>query len=74
MLRVRTIEPRGASDQKCTPGEEPDSEVALDWTPLGHHLAYAGALNGGIIGTLMDCHSNWTATWHLMRRGGLEMP
>jgi acyl-coenzyme A thioesterase PaaI-like protein len=22
----------------------------------------------------MDCHSNWTATWHLMRRDRLEMP
>ena len=66
--------PEGLRIRSVPLGEEPDSEVALDWTPLGHHLAYAGALNGGIIGTLMDCHSNWTATWHLMRRDGLEMP
>jgi acyl-coenzyme A thioesterase PaaI-like protein len=29
-------------------------------------------LNGGIIGALLDCHSNWAAAWHLMRRNGLE--
>ena len=30
--------------------------------------------NGGIIGTLLDCHSNWAATWHLMRRDGADTP
>ena len=25
-----------------------------------------GVLNGGIIGALLDCHSNWTAAHHLM--------
>ncbi|HWA26474.1 MAG TPA: hotdog domain-containing protein [Lacunisphaera sp.] len=31
-------------------------------------------LNGGIIGTLLDCHSNWTAAWHLGQAGGLDQP
>jgi acyl-coenzyme A thioesterase PaaI-like protein len=31
-------------------------------------------LNGGIIGTLLDCHSNWTAAWHLMSHGRLTQP
>src|SRR4051812_18783692 len=31
-------------------------------------------LNGGIIGTLLDCHSNWTAAWSLMETGGLSAP
>ena len=39
-----------------------------------NHQAFEGILNGGIIGTLLDCHSNWAATWHLMRRDGLEKP
>ncbi|HEY6958815.1 MAG TPA: PaaI family thioesterase [Candidatus Limnocylindria bacterium] len=39
-----------------------------------HHEAYDGALSGGIIGTLMDCHSNWTATYHLMRNAGATTP
>jgi acyl-coenzyme A thioesterase PaaI-like protein len=31
-------------------------------------------LNGGIVGTLLDCHGNWTAACHLMRRDGLDTP
>ena len=49
-------------------------EVVCDWTPLPHHIAYEGSLNGGIIGTLLDCHCNWTATWHLMKANGLATP
>jgi len=42
--------------------------VTAEWLPEKHHEAFAGMLNGGIIGTLLDCHSNWTAAWHLMNR------
>ncbi len=49
-------------------------EVVCEWTPEPHHQAYAGALNGGIIGTLFDCHCNWTATHHLMQKLGLLQP
>jgi acyl-coenzyme A thioesterase PaaI-like protein len=31
-------------------------------------------LNGGILGALLDCHSNWTAAWHLMRQAGAASP
>lgn len=31
-------------------------------------------LSGGIIGTLLDCHSNWTAAHHLMVRSAAERP
>jgi acyl-coenzyme A thioesterase PaaI-like protein len=51
-----------------------DGEVVCDWTPSPHHEAFPGVLNGGIIGALLDCHSNWTAAWHLMQAGGLETP
>ena len=30
----------------------------------------SGVLNGGIIGTLLDCHCNWTAARHLMNKAG----
>ena len=50
------------------------NEVVAEWKPEPYHEAFKGALNGGIIGTLMDCHSNWTAAWHLMNRLGLEHP
>jgi acyl-coenzyme A thioesterase PaaI-like protein len=59
-LRIRSF-PRGG-------------EVVADWQPQPHHAAFAGFLNGGIIGALLDCHANWTATWHLMRRDGLDHP
>ena len=51
---------------------ERDDEVVCVWQPQTFHEAFPGVLNGGIIGTLMDCHSNWTAIWHLMKRTGLE--
>ena len=47
-------------------------EVVAEWRAEPQHEAYAGALNGGVVGTLLDCHSNWAATWHLMRRDGLD--
>jgi len=31
-------------------------------------------LNGGIIGTLMDCHCNWTAAYLLMNDRGADHP
>lgn len=49
-------------------------EVVCDWTPEPHHEAFPGVLNGGIIGALLDCHSNWAATHHLMTTQGLETP
>ena len=49
-------------------------EVMADWTPSPHHEAFPGVLNGGIIGALLDCHSNWTAAWHLMRQMGSDQP
>src|SRR6476661_2047512 len=49
-------------------------EVVADWTPEPHHEAFPGVLNGGIIGALLDCHSNWTAAWHLMKRAGADQP
>ena len=39
-----------------------------------HHEAFPGVVNGGIIGTLFDCHCNWTATWALMRKAGAKVP
>jgi len=46
--------------------------LACEWTPEAHHAAFPGMLNGGIIGTLLDCHCNWTAAVHLMRTVGDE--
>ncbi len=59
-LRIRSL-PRG-------------EEVVCTWRPEPHHQAFEGMLNGGICGALLDCHSNWTAAWHLMQKNGLEVP
>jgi acyl-coenzyme A thioesterase PaaI-like protein len=48
--------------------------VVAEWTPESHHKAFDGVLNGGIVGALLDCHSNWTAAWTLMRERGTETP
>jgi len=49
--------------------DNPD-ETICDWTPEKHHEAFEGFLSGGIIGTLLDCHCNWTAAYHLMKKAG----
>jgi acyl-coenzyme A thioesterase PaaI-like protein len=49
-------------------------EVVAEFRPEKHHEAFEGMLNGGIIGALLDCHSNWTAAWHLMEKAGAESP
>jgi acyl-coenzyme A thioesterase PaaI-like protein len=59
------------------PAEEkggPAAELWAEWQAEPHHEAFPGMLNGGIIGALLDCHSNWTAAWHLMRASGAETP
>ena len=55
-LRIRSF-PRG-------------DEVVAEWNPEPKYEAFPGVLNGGIIGTLLDCHCNWTAAWHLMNKNG----
>jgi acyl-coenzyme A thioesterase PaaI-like protein len=49
-------------------------EVVAEWTPQQKYEAFPGVLNGGIIGTLLDCHCNWTAAYHLMQKTGAESP
>jgi acyl-coenzyme A thioesterase PaaI-like protein len=34
-----------------------DGRVVADWQPEGHHAAVPGVLCGGVVGTLLDCHS-----------------
>ena len=48
--------------------------VAASWVPENYHEAFPGVLNGGIIGSLLDCHSNWTAAWHIMNGLSLDQP
>lgn len=56
----------------ATPGES--DEVVADWQPQPWHHAFENVLNGGVIGTLLDCHCNWTAAYHLMGRRAADQP
>jgi acyl-coenzyme A thioesterase PaaI-like protein len=60
----------GLQIKSCVQGDE----VVADWQPQSHHEAFPGMLNGGIIGSLLDCHSNWTAAWHLMQLSQANHP
>jgi len=37
-----------------------------------HHQAFPGMINGGIIGTLLDCHGNWTASMAIMESNQMQ--
>ena len=54
--------------------DDPSGELVADWQPLPHHAAFENVLNGGVIGTLLDCHANWTAAMRVMRDRGLTAP
>ena len=49
-------------------------ELVAEWTPEPHHQAFDGILNGGICGALLDCHSNWAAAYHLMKKARADSP
>jgi acyl-coenzyme A thioesterase PaaI-like protein len=53
---------------------EDEQGLWAEWRPQPQHEAFAGAVNGGILGTLLDCHSNWTAAMHLMKQAGRATP
>ncbi len=66
--------PRNDRGLRVKSRAQPDGSVVATWRAQKHHEAYAGALSGGVIGTLMDCHSNWTATYYLMKGSGAQTP
>ena len=54
------------------PAEDGSEDVVAAWHAEPHHQAFPGVLNGGIVGALLDCHSNWAAAYHLMKKNGLD--
>ena len=54
--------PKGLRIRSFVKGDQ----VVAEWKPEPHHEAFPGVLNGGIIGSLLDCHCNWAAANHLM--------
>ncbi len=41
--------------------------VKAEFITESYMQAFPNVINGGIIGTLLDCHSNWTASWSIMQ-------
>jgi acyl-coenzyme A thioesterase PaaI-like protein len=62
--------PQGLRIRSMVEGDE----LVADWSPEPHHQAFPGVLNGGIIGALLDCHSNWCAAHALMVARGEASP
>ena len=50
------------------------SVLVADFVPRREHEAFDGVVNGGVLGTLADCHMNWTAASTLMHARGLDRP
>ncbi|HVB95120.1 MAG TPA: PaaI family thioesterase [Nitrososphaerales archaeon] len=48
--------------------------VVARWIPRPYHHAFGNVLSGGIISTVLDCHSNWTGAYSLMVEAGAEAP
>ena len=51
-----------------------EDRVVATFIPEEHHQGFQGMISGGVIGTLFDCHMNWTAAWHLMQSTGASEP
>ncbi len=66
--------PKNAQGLRIRSFAEGDDACVAHFRASPHHLAFPGVLNGGICGALLDCHSNWTAAWHLMRKSRAEAP
>src|SRR5258708_5197077 len=58
---------------KSYPASEGDDVIA-EFRAEPHHQAFPGVVNGGIIGALLDCHSNWAGAYYLMKKTGAEEP
>ncbi len=84
MSETRSVQERYAPENRCFgcgPANpkglrirsfEAGDALVAEWTPEPHHEAWRGALNGGIAGALLDCHSNWAAALHIMKHSGSQ--
>lgn len=63
-----------ANEQGLHINSYPDKDdwVVCQWIPEPKYQAFPGFLYGGLIGSLLDCHCNWTAAFHLMKKNNLD--
>jgi uncharacterized protein (TIGR00369 family) len=55
-------------------GGDGSEDVVAEFRAEPYQQAFPGVVNGGIIGALLDCHSNWTAAYYLMKKSGKDEP
>lgn len=72
-LKVRSFVKYEQSTQPQAASSEFQAVIAT-FKPETYHEAFPGILNGGIIGSILDCHSNWAAAWYLMQQQKLTIP
>lgn len=48
--------------------------LEMEFESEDKHQAFPGVINGGVIGTLLDCHGNWTAAIAIMEKNKLDTP
>ncbi|HJM17060.1 MAG TPA: PaaI family thioesterase [Candidatus Poseidoniia archaeon] len=51
-----------------------DDGLEMEFECEEKHQAFPGVINGGVIGSLIDCHGNWTAAIAIMEKNGLDEP
>jgi len=51
-----------------------DEGLEMEFESKERHQAFPGVVNGGLIGTLLDCHGNWTEAIAIMDKNKLEAP
>jgi hypothetical protein len=58
------------------PGRDPKLPPLLvtEFVPRPEHQSYPGVLNAGVVGSLLDCHGNWTTAMALMNHVGCNNP
>lgn len=78
-MSVKSVQDIHGSDGRCFgcgPKNEKGLRIKSYWegedfilrfNPKPEHQAFPGSLNGGIIGTLFDCHANWCAATTLYK-------
>jgi acyl-coenzyme A thioesterase PaaI-like protein len=59
---------------RSRPDRDDPSVLVADVAPRPELEAFDGVVNGGILGTLVDCHMNWTAAWSLMHARAADRP
>ncbi len=53
---------------------ETENGLKMTFETKEEHQAFPGMINGGILGTLLDCHGNWTAAIAIMKSRGEQTP